>query len=66
MFPKVVISKIVIKNSYVLETFQNDNQDKVKHFENSFHFLANLQTREKMFWRKVFQRIVWVPVSASI
>ena len=36
MFPKVVITKIVIKNSYVLETFQNDNQDKVKPFENSF------------------------------
>ena len=38
MFPKVVITKIVIKNSYVLETFQNDNQDKVKPFENSFLF----------------------------
>ena len=36
MFPKVVITKIVIKNSYVLETFQNDNQDKVKPFENSY------------------------------
>ena len=36
MFPKVVITRIVIKNSYVLETFQNDNQDKVKPFENSY------------------------------
>ena len=35
MFPKVVITKIVIKNSYVLEAFQNDNQDKVKPFDNS-------------------------------
>ena len=32
VFPKVVVTKIVIKNSYVLETFQNDNQDKVKRF----------------------------------
>ena len=38
MFPKVVITKIVIKNSYVLETFQNDNQDKVKPFEKVFFF----------------------------
>ena len=36
MFPKVIITKIVIKNSYALETFQNDNQDKVNLFENSF------------------------------
>ena len=36
MFPKVIITKIVIKNSYALETFQNDNQDKVNPFENSF------------------------------
>ena len=40
MFPKVVITKIVIKNSYALETFQNDNQDKVKPFENSFLFFG--------------------------
>ena len=36
MFPRIVITKIFIKNSYVLETFQNDNQDKVKPFENSY------------------------------
>ena len=40
VFPKVVITKIVIKNSYVLETFQNDNQDKVKPFENSIVFFG--------------------------
>ena len=40
VFPKVVVTKIVIKNSYVLETFQNDNQDKVKPFENSFLFFG--------------------------
>ena len=66
MFPKVVISKMVIKNSYVSETSQNDNQDKVKPFETSFHFLENLQTGETIFQRKVFQSIVWVPVAASI
>ena len=38
MFPKVVITKLVTKNIYVLETLQNDNQDKVKPFENSFLF----------------------------
>ena len=40
MFPKVVITKIVIKNSYVLEAFQNDNQDNVKLFENSVLFFG--------------------------
>ena len=40
MFPKVVFTKIVIKNSYVLETFQNDYQDKVKPFEKSFLFFG--------------------------
>ena len=40
MFPKVVTAKTVVKNSYVLETFQNDNQDKVKPFENSFLFFG--------------------------
>ena len=40
MFSKVIITKIVIKNNYVLETFQNDNQDKVKPFENSFFFFG--------------------------
>ena len=40
MFPRIVITKIFIKNSYVLETFQNDNQDKVKPFENSFLFFG--------------------------
>ena len=40
MFPKVVITKIVIKNSYVLEAFQNDNQDKFKPFENSCLFFG--------------------------
>ena len=40
MFPKVIITKIVIKNSYALETFQNDNQDKVNPFENSFFFFG--------------------------
>ena len=40
MFPKVVIIKIVIKNSNVLETFQNDDQDKVKPFENSIVFFG--------------------------
>ena len=40
VFPKVVITKIVIKNSYALETFQNNNQDKVKPFENSFLFFG--------------------------
>ena len=34
------ITKIVIKNSYVLETFQNDNQDKVKPFQNSCLFFG--------------------------
>ena len=66
MFPKVVITKIVIKNSYVLEKFQNDNQDKVKPFENSYLVFVNLQTRDTMFRRKFFQRIVLVPVSSSI
>ena len=42
VFPKVIITKIVIKNSYVLETFQNDNQDKVKPFENLFLFFGKL------------------------
>ena len=41
MFPKVVFTKAVIKNGYVLGTFQNDNQDKVKPFENSFLFFGN-------------------------
>ena len=41
MFPKVFFTKAVIKNGYVLETFQNDNQDKVKPFENSFLFFGN-------------------------
>ena len=40
VFPKVVITKIVIKNSYVLEAFQNDNQDNVKPFENSVLFFG--------------------------
>ena len=40
MFPRIVITKIFIKNSYVLETFQNDNQDKVKPYENSFLFFG--------------------------
>ena len=40
MFSKVVITKIVIKNNYVLETFQNDNQVKGKPFENSFLFFG--------------------------
>ena len=39
-FPKIVITKIVIKNSYVLETFQNDNKDKVKPFQNSILFFG--------------------------
>ena len=38
MSPKVIITKIVIKNSHALEIFQNDNQDKVKPFKNSFLF----------------------------
>ena len=42
VFPKVIITNIVIKNSYVLETFQNDNQDKVKPFENLFLFFGKL------------------------
>ena len=40
VFPKIVITEIVIKNSNVLETFQNDNKDKVKPFENSFSFFG--------------------------
>ena len=44
MFPKVVITKIVIKkhsrNRNILETFQNDNQNKVKPFENSFLYFG--------------------------
>ena len=40
MFPRIVITKIFIKHSYVLETFQNDNQDKVKPYENSFLFFG--------------------------
>ena len=40
VFPKVVITKIVIKDRYALETFQNDNQDKVKPSDNSFLFFG--------------------------
>ena len=45
VFPKVVITKIVIKNSYVLEAFQNDNQDKFKPLENSCLFFGKFHTR---------------------
>ena len=31
-----------------------------------FYFLVNLQTQDTMFKRKIFQRIVLVPVSSSI
>ena len=58
VFAKVVISKIVIKNSYVLATSQNDNQDKVKPFENWLHFFVKFTVREKTFRRKGFQRIL--------
>ena len=40
VFPKVVITKIVTKNSYVIERFQNDNKNKVKPFENSFLYFG--------------------------
>ena len=66
VFSKIFITEIVIKNSNVLETFKNDNEDKVKPFENSFSFFGKFADRETMFRRKVFQRIVLVPVSSSI
>ena len=54
MFPKVVVTKIVIKNSYVLETFQNDNQDKVKPFENSFLFFEKFADSRDNVWQESF------------
>ena len=39
-FQKYLSLKQLSKNSYVLETFQNDNQDKFKPFENSFLFFG--------------------------
>ena len=40
VFSKIVITEIVTKNSNVLKTFKNDNEDKVKPFENSFSFFG--------------------------
>ena len=55
MFPKVVISEMVIKNSYVSETSQNDNQDKVKPFETSFHFWKICRLERQYFRGRFFK-----------
>ena len=64
VFPKVVISKIVTKNSYDSEASQNNKPDKRKPCENNF--LVNLQTGETIFQNDAFEKIVWVPASANI
>ena len=66
VFPKVVITKTVIKNSYVLETFRTIIKIKSNSLRIQFYFLVNLQTQDTMFKRKVFQRKVLVSVSSSI
>ena len=68
VFANVVISKIVIKNSYVSATSQNDNQDKVKPFENWLHFFGKFTDSREIISEERFSKntLAALPVSSII